>query len=305
MTAIEEQVKAVEAALFRRYQVSPAEQFVGIRAGDEQVRMRVVSFGDGPAVVLLHAASWFAAHWAPLCALIPGRRFYCVDMPGHGLSDGINYRQRDLRAFQVDLFRQLIGNLGLTGVPVVGNSLGGMTALWLALDAPELVSHLGVVGLPATALPGAKPDLILSALSIPGLNRLMLSLPSTHFSSRMALRNALGADAMKRIAPETMSEHVLIRRRPEFALTISTWMPETHVWRAGRPAVVILDDELAKLKQPTLFLWGERDPFGSPEIGRRAAGLMPNARLETVPGAHHPQLTDTVACANSLRRFFG
>jgi pimeloyl-ACP methyl ester carboxylesterase len=87
-------------------------------------------------------------------------------MPGHGLSDGVDYSDRDLRPFQTGLFAALLTGLGLTHVAVVGNSLGGMTALWLALDAGDLVSRVVILGVPATALPGARPDLLLSLLSV-------------------------------------------------------------------------------------------------------------------------------------------
>ena len=33
------------------------------------------------------------------------------------------------------------------------------------------------------------------------------------------------------------------------------------------------------------MIWGQEDPYGGPEIGRRAAALIPNAHLEIMPGA--------------------
>src|SRR5262249_54599286 len=59
---------------------------------------------------------------------------------------------RDVRALQTAMFAALLTGLGLTRVPVVSNSLGGMTALWLALDAADLVSQVVILGVPATAL---------------------------------------------------------------------------------------------------------------------------------------------------------
>src|SRR5262245_17693985 len=188
MRAIESAIRTAEQALFRRYSVAPTEIVTRPVVDRMPIQLRVLAFGNGPPMLCLHAASWFAAHWAPLCALLPSRRVYCVDMPGHGLSDGIDYSGRDLRTFQVDLFRQVVAELGWEGVPIVGNSLGGMTALWLALDAPTLVSRVGIIGVPATALPGARPDLLLSMLSIPWLNRLVLALPASAWTSRVALR---------------------------------------------------------------------------------------------------------------------
>src|SRR5262247_4168163 len=164
MRRLEDRLRSTERALFARLGGEPTEHVVPAGPAADSPRLRVLTFGTGAPVVCLHAASWFAAHWAPLCARLPGRRVYCVDMPGHGLSDGVDYSDRDLRAFQTGLFTAFLDGLGLTHGPVVGNSLGGMTALWLALDAGDRVSHVVVVGVPATALRGAQADLLLSLL---------------------------------------------------------------------------------------------------------------------------------------------
>jgi len=177
--------------------------------------------------------------------------------------------------------------------------------LWLALDAPTLVSRVAIIGVPATALPGARPDLLLSTLSIPRLNRLVLALPATAWTSRAVLRKALADGMGGNIPPEMFTIHALTRRRQEFVITIASWMPATHVWRGGRSNVAISDIELAELRQPTLFLWGESDVFGGPEIARRAASLMRDARAETLPTGHHPQLTTVEQCARSLKTFLG
>src|SRR5262245_22045684 len=179
MTRLEARLRSTEHALFARCGIEPTEHIVHAGSAADAPRLRVFAFGSGAPVVCLHAASWFAAHWAPLCAQLRGRRVYCVDMPGHGLSDGVDYSGRDVRAFQVGLFTALLTGLGLTNVPVVGNSLGGMTALWLALDAGDLVSHVVILGVPATSLLGARPGLLLSLLSVRGFNRLLLALPAT------------------------------------------------------------------------------------------------------------------------------
>jgi pimeloyl-ACP methyl ester carboxylesterase len=221
-------------------------------------------------------------------------------MPGHGLSDGVEYPRHELRPFQVGLFAALLTGLGLAGVPVVGNSLGGMTALWLALDAGALVTQVVILGVPATALPGARPDVLLSLLSLRGINRLVLALPSTPLTSHLALRNALGGRTVDRLPRELLAIHSLARRRPAFARTISTWMPATHVWRGAPGGIALTDAELASVRQPVHFIWGERDAFGGPEIARRAAAIIPNATVDTFDCGHHPQLSDPARCARAI-----
>jgi len=300
MTRLEARLRSTERALFAGCGVEPAEQIVRAGPAADAARLRVLTFGAGAPVVCLHAASWFAAHWAPLCAQLPGRRVYCIDMPGHGLSDGVDYSNRDVRAFQTAIFTALLTRLGLTRVPVVGNSLGGMTALWLALDAADLVSQVVILGVPATALPGAQPGLLLSLLSVPGLNRLLLAMPATPTTSRLSLRTALGAESLDRVPSELFTIHSLARRRPEFARTMATWMPATHSWGRAQSDVVLTDRELATLRQPVHFVWGDRDAFGGPEMARRAAEVIPRASVETLRCGHHPQLSEPGACARAI-----
>jgi pimeloyl-ACP methyl ester carboxylesterase len=140
-------------------------------------------------------------------------------------------------------------------------------------------------------------------LSVRGLNRVLLALPSSTFSSRVAVRRALGANLEARLPDELFALHSRARRRGAFARTIATWMPETHRWRTGHEGVVLADRELGALRQPVHFFWGESDPFGGPEIARLVAAKIRTASVETYPAAHHPQLSCPTACARSLSAF--
>jgi len=129
MAELEAGIRRAETALFAQFGLTPSERFVVVDAGGARARLRVLEVGSGSPVLFLHAASWFAAHWAPLLAHLPGWRAICVDMPGHGLSDGVDYRDQDLRKLQVEIFSQLFDQLAISGAPVVGNSLGGIRVL--------------------------------------------------------------------------------------------------------------------------------------------------------------------------------
>ena len=63
--------------------------------------------------------------------------------------------------------------------------------------------------------------------------------------------------------------------------------------------------ELRGVTQPTLFAWGRNDPFGSPDDGRAATDLMPEARLEVVGTGHLPWWDEPDECARLVRDFLG
>lgn len=48
---------------------------------------------------------------------------------------------------------------------------------------------------------------------------------------------------------------------------------------------VLTAAELARTTQPVVFVWGDREPFGGPEVARRAAERLPSARVEIIPDA--------------------
>ncbi|MFF1508553.1 alpha/beta fold hydrolase [Streptomyces sp. NPDC058326] len=102
--------------------------------------------GDGPARVFVHglgctAASDFA-HIAAHPALRGGRALL-VDLLGHGLSDRpahFDYRMES----QAAGVAAVLDHLGLTGVDLVGHSMGGAVTIHLAAARPELVARLVV-----------------------------------------------------------------------------------------------------------------------------------------------------------------
>jgi pimeloyl-ACP methyl ester carboxylesterase len=51
------------------------------------------------------------------------------------------------------------------------------------------------------------------------------------------------------------------------------------------------------------LIWGERDGFGRPGVGRRVAQLIPDADLHVVPGGHAPWFHHADLVARLTREF--
>ena len=85
------------------------------------------------------------------------------------------------------------------------------------------------------------------------------------------------------------------------------WSHLNLAMRAGRARTEnhFTDDETRRIKPPVLFIWGDRDVYGGPQIGRRAVELMPAARLEVIPGGHAPFLDDPERCGALITAFLG
>lgn len=162
------------------------------------------------------------------------------DLPGHGLSGAVDYRGVDLRKkFVVDA-TAILDELEIDQAAVVGNSLRGMYALWLALAAPERVTRVAIVGVPGIAL-RTHADLGLALLGVPVLNRFLLRLPSNPKRTRAMLTPSLGKPASQAADRELFEIHYLAGRRPEVALAhddAGTRSPledtSTRMGRSGR-----------------------------------------------------------------------
>ena len=293
----------------RRLFAACAMQIVSrrVRLADPPLAVRVLEAGDGPPLLLVHGSGMSASTWAPLLPHLAGHRLIALDLPGFGLSDAFDYAGRSLRAHAVAQLTSLLDALALDRVPVIGTSLGGMWALCLAVDAPERITALASLGVPAVALPGMRGDPAFTALSTPGLRQLVARIgsPSVAVTRRALARGAIGPHAAE-LAPDGFFDVVHEgMRQPGFRTAMLS-----HMWlamRLGRPRPenFLSDAELQHIAAPVLMVWGDDDPYGGPEIGRRAAALMPNAHLEVIPARHAPFLDDPQRCGALINRLLG
>jgi 2-hydroxy-6-oxonona-2,4-dienedioate hydrolase len=274
-----------------------------VQLREPALRVRVLECGEGRPLLFVGGDSAVAAAWAPLVAKLPDRRAILLDRPGFGLGDGFDYRHADLRRHGVALLGSLLDALGLESVTIVGSSGGGQWGMWLAVDAPQRVHALVPMGIPAVCLPGMRPTAGIRMLSLPGLGRLSFAvpLPSAAATGRMLA----DADAHLPEHPEIVAAYHAARRLPGYgAAAAATFRRSLQVGGRARRTMVLTDEEQTRISQPVLFVWGEREPLGSPEIAHRAAALMPHARVEVVRDAwHHPWLADPAHVAHLLSTF--
>ena len=264
------------------------------------LRVRVLSHGHGPAVVLLHGVSESAAIWAPLLTKLPDFRLLAVDLPGHGLSDPVTYRRGQVREHTRRLLDDIFDALGLDEVPVIGHSLGGMFALWHVAAGSERICEVVAIEEPAVALPGVHVRMPLSLLTVRGLGVAVLRSPSPPRVYRQLLAQGLGpADVAA--APDSLIEVLrLSARRPENARTVATLMHAIDRFRRPRRESVLTSAELAAITAPTTFILGSDDPYLSVERARPSIDQIQGATLHEVPGGHAPWLVDPQRAADLM-----
>ncbi len=119
------------------------ERFIEVNG----LRARYLEEGSGPAVLLLHGASLGSSAdvWAGNLRDLAshGLRVIAPDLPGFGLTDNPSDHSLGFRARFVVAF---LDALGIDRAHIVGHSQSGQIAVRLAIDEPDRVGRIAVLG---------------------------------------------------------------------------------------------------------------------------------------------------------------
>ena len=149
-----------------------------------------------------------------------------------------------------------------------GVSLGGMTGLWLAANAPERITSLAVLCAALTPMPS--PDL---------------------WHERARLVRAGGMDAIaESVVPRWFTPSFAARHPGEVAPVLEMLrgtQPEGYAACGEAIASMDLRPLLPLVKAPTLVLSGEQDPAAPPWVGAVTARGIAGSRFTVVRGTSH------------------
>ena len=230
--------------------------------------------GDAPPVVLLHGggpgASGLSNYSRNIDALSLRHRLLVPDMPGYGRSDKFVNHQ-DPFGFLADSIRGLLDELGLAKAHLAGNSYGGAAALRLAMDTPNRVDRLVLMGPGGIGTTRGAPTAGLKSLLAyyggdgPSREKLAAFIRTFLVYDGAAVPEELIDNRFQAsIDPEVVNNPPL--RRPSGLRTL---------WRMD----LTRDRRLRRLNTPTLILWGRDDKVNRPSGGPLLSRLMPNAEL--------------------------
>jgi pimeloyl-ACP methyl ester carboxylesterase len=288
-----------DAEVFSGHSLETNSRSLHLKPG---MTIRAVEAGTGEPVLFLHGFSLCTSHWAPLFTRLESVRRIAIDMPGHGASDGFDYAASDLRRWFREMLTACLDELGVESAHIVGHSQGAMLGMWLALDAPERVRSLIMIGTPAVALGARLPEL--RVLARPGIGSLLLSMPKLSFMYRRILANTIGRQAVESASKPLIRATYLATRNHDFGRTVSSYIREMFAGAdAEPPRYILTDDELGRITQPVLVLWGEGD-HNQPRVeAETRVGIIPHACFSLVPGGHEPWLDNLDACAERIAAF--
>lgn len=224
-----------------------------------------------PVMVLLHAFPLAASMWEPQLRAAPdGWRLLAPDLRGFGGSTEAEASNPSIADYAVDVV-DLVRELGIPRVVVVGQSMGGYAAFALLRQAPDLLRGLVLA------------DTKASADSTEGrANR----------RSMLALVDREGSSGVARDMPGVLLGPSSREHRPDLEASVRRIIKQQSP-TALRGAIVRLMERpdstslLASIRVPTLVLVGDEDTIAPPDEARKMAEAIPTAELTVIAGAGH------------------
>ena len=247
---------------------------------------------QGPAILLLHGFGAASGHWrhtAPRLAQA-GWRVFSLDLLGFGASDQ-PARQLDNRVWgmQVNAFLQEVVQQPAV---LIGNSLGGLSALTAAVLQPHRIRALVAAPLPDPALvqpiksrrsPGQRrwqrrlTTLLLRLLPLELLVPLIARTPLLRLGLQGAYQQPIRDDR----------ELLQLIARPARRPTAAQALRGMSQGMALRPRGATAPALLQRLQVPLLLVWGRQDRFVPLAIGRAIRTAHPTVELEVIESCGH------------------
>lgn len=222
--------------------------------------------GKGSPVLLLHPIGLDSSWWQPFLEQLAPR--FCVvamDFRGHGGSALV--RGELELADLADDAAALLSALGLAPSQVVGLSMGGMVAQYLAIRHPDVVRSLVLLGTACTLPEEARKQMVARG----------------EIARQDGMQAVLGATLERWFTPAALTSE--LAKRCERRLLEN----DVESWTASWSAISRLDTLplLKRIKGPTLVVTGEKDLSTPPAAAKVIAENIPGAALTVIEGSPH------------------
>jgi pimeloyl-ACP methyl ester carboxylesterase len=244
--------------------------------------------GSASDLVFVHGLGGEARDWADVAGALP-QRCVAIDLPGFGDSPPPT-GSLDLPVL-VAAVADVADALGLRDVHLVGNSLGGLVAVHVAVARPDVVARLSLLcpALPSWRL--TRWSLSLLAVLVPRFGPRLMRRYSHGDPRRMAARVFAVCYGDPAAVPQRRrdAEIDLVTRRAAqphaddvYRASLSA-IVHSYV-RRGRTAPWRL---AAEVRVPVLVVYGGRDRLVGARGARRAARTFRTVRVELIPESGH------------------
>lgn len=245
-----------------------------VDAGGIQTRALVA--GSGEPLIFLHGTSGhLEAFTRNITAHAAQYQCHAIDMLGHGYTQGAEYPYTIPR--YVEHLCAYMDAVGAQSAHLVGESLGGWVAAWLASEHPDRVRKLTLVA-PGGSV--ANPDV---------MKRIKESTIAAVTQDDIALTRARLDLLMYRAEGNVTDELVETRHRiyhqPSFQERLEYLLCLQEI--GTREANLLDAERMARISAQTLVVWARQNPFGDVSEGERMSSMIKNSTLVVLEECGH------------------
>jgi pimeloyl-ACP methyl ester carboxylesterase len=245
------------------------------------LRLRYLDYGSGPALVLLHgmAASW--QWWLEnIPALAQHHRVIAVDLPGFGDSEPLPAPAE--MASHARTVLDLLTALGIESATVAGHSMGGLIALETFVADRRRVRNLILVDSGGVPMSERRLRVVLVVLRVCSAVLRRRFIRQALATKQWVRRLALGAAFHD---PRAMSPELAAQTMPLFGGLGFV----DAVAAAGRAVRATVPETVTC---PVLLVWGERDIIAPAWCAQQMHDSLPDSELVVIAGAGHTPMVE-------------
>ncbi|MGB2130953.1 MAG: alpha/beta fold hydrolase [Marinobacterium sp.] len=249
-----------------------SSRFIDIELDGQPVKLHYNDCGEGSeTVVMLHGSGPGASGWAnfnrniePLVAA--GYRVILLDCPGWSKSDSIvcTGSRSDLNARAL---KAVVDALDLEQIHILGNSMGGHSAVAFTLENPERVGKLVLMG---GGTGGASLFTPMPAEGIKLLQKLYREPTIENLKQMMSVFVFDASDLTEELFQTRLDN--MLKRRDHLENFVKSLEANPKQFPDFSP-------RLPEIQQDTLVIWGRQDRFVPMDTGLRLVAGIPNSQL--------------------------
>ena len=241
-----------------------------------RMKIHYHEFGAGYPLIWLHGAGPGASAWinfkGSVGELSKHFRALLVDMPQYGKSDK-PFIEGGRLAFLAKTLRDFMDALNIKKAHFLGNSMGGQAAMKLAIDYPDRIDRLAVIGSSPIKAGSIFQPMPLEAIR--NIRNYYKGEGPTPAKMRQLLESLVFNTSI--ITDELVQERFEASQDPEAVALFSKGAPEAED----------LYFELVQVKAKTLLLWGQDDRAGALDVALLMLRRLQDARLYVFPRCGH------------------
>lgn len=245
--------------------------------------LRYHEAGSGPPLILLHGSGPGVTGWRNYRGNIGvfAENFHCyvLEFPGFGVSDPVKGHPVLTAGSSVIRFMDA---LGIESAPVIGNSMGGVVGVNLAIKKPDRVSKLVTIGGVGPNVFSPSPSeglrLLQEFTDAPDRDKLIRWLTAMVFDRALVTEELIEERWEAAINPDAQATAQMMYGSAAFA------MQQEFMAASDTPPYWSM---MHKVSCPTLLTWGRDDRVSPPDMAMIPMRLIPQAELHVFPNCGH------------------